>query len=486
MEPTIIQGGMGVGVSSWRLANTVARHGQLGVVSGTALDLVLARRLQRGDPEGHLRRALAHFPAPEMAQRVLDRYWLPDGKADGAPFRAKPIPVARAHAALQDLIVVANFVEVFLAKEGHDGLVGINLLEKVQLPNPASLYGAMLAGVDYVLMGAGIPMEIPGVLDRLAGHLPVALKLHVAGAAVDAAHAIHFAPQDVIARPLAPLKRPKFLAIIASAALALTLVKRASGRVDGFVIEGPTAGGHNAPPRGPLQCDENGEPIYGPKDIVDLDKIRDLALPFWLAGSYGSPEKLRAALARGAAGIQVGTAFAFCRESGITDAIKQSVIAGALRDDLAVRTDPLASPTGFPFKVVGVPGSVAEPGVYAARPRLCDLGYLRQPYQRADGTIGYRCPAEPVADYLRKGGDADEIAGRKCLCNGLVATIGLAQVRKDGSEEPPLITAGDDVRDLVRWLPPGETSYSAADVLAYLLAPLEVSVGDGAGPAPTV
>ena len=31
------------------------------------------------------------------------------------------------------------------------------------------LYGAMLAGVDYVLMGAGIPRTIPGILDSLAG-----------------------------------------------------------------------------------------------------------------------------------------------------------------------------------------------------------------------------------------------------------------------------------------------------------------------------
>ena len=44
--PKIIQGGMGVGVSSWRLARAVSALGQLGVVSGTALDQVLARRLQ--------------------------------------------------------------------------------------------------------------------------------------------------------------------------------------------------------------------------------------------------------------------------------------------------------------------------------------------------------------------------------------------------------------------------------------------------------
>ena len=42
--------------------------------------------------------------------------------------------------------------------------------------------------------------------------------------------------------------------------------------------------------------------------------IVGLGLPFWLAGGYGSAEKLKEALAEGAAGIQVGTAFAFCDE----------------------------------------------------------------------------------------------------------------------------------------------------------------------------
>ena len=44
--PPIIQGGMGVGISDWRLARAVSLRGQLGVVSGTALDTVMVRRLQ--------------------------------------------------------------------------------------------------------------------------------------------------------------------------------------------------------------------------------------------------------------------------------------------------------------------------------------------------------------------------------------------------------------------------------------------------------
>ena len=65
--PIVIQGGMGIAVSSWQLAREVSLAGQLGVVSGTALDGVLARVLQDGDPGGHRRRAMAHFPSPAMA-----------------------------------------------------------------------------------------------------------------------------------------------------------------------------------------------------------------------------------------------------------------------------------------------------------------------------------------------------------------------------------------------------------------------------------
>jgi Holliday junction resolvase RusA-like endonuclease len=80
MLPPIIQGGMGVGVSGWRLARAVSMAGQLGVVSGTALDLLLTRQLQLGDPGGHLRRALGAFPIPGAATRILEKFFIAGGK----------------------------------------------------------------------------------------------------------------------------------------------------------------------------------------------------------------------------------------------------------------------------------------------------------------------------------------------------------------------------------------------------------------------
>lgn len=452
---------MGVAVSGWPLARAVSRLGELGVVSGTGLDAVLARRLQLGDTGGHLRRAMDAFPVREVAERVWERYYSPAGKPDGQAFKSRPLPSADLPQAWTELTVVANFVEVFLAKEGHDGVVGINLLEKIQVPTLPSLYGAMLAGVDYVLMGAGIPRSIPAVLDSLAAGMPTALRLDVAGA--EGEFAVRFDPRQY---GEAVLRRPKFLAIISSSTLAVTLARKSSGQVDGFVVEGSVAGGHNAPPRGGVKLDETGQPIYGPRDVPDLAVIRDLGLPFWLAGAYADPERLASARSEGAEGIQVGTAFAFCAESGIAPSVKERVLAKVRAGEAEVFTDPLASPTGFPFKVLGLEGSLSDPSV--DRDRVCDLGYLRTTYRRSDGALGYRCAAEPLDDYVRKGGEAADTQGRLCVCNGLFATVGLGQVRKDGSPEPVLVTAGDEVTRLGRFLTPGASSYSAEDVVRYL------------------
>lgn len=463
---------MGVAVSGWRLARAVSQLGQLGVVSGTALAVVLARRLQLGDPDGRLRHALDHFPIPGVAARLFKAYFVPGGKPARAAFKGMPMPTLQPGLPFTELTVAANFVEVFLAKEGHRGVVGINLLEKIQLPTLPSLFGAMLAGVDYVLMGAGIPRAIPGALDRLAAGETAELKIDVAGAAPGEEFLSTFSPAGFCAGTLPRLTRPLFLGIVASATLAMTLAKKSSGRVDGFVVEGETAGGHNAPPRGPMQLSPLGEPIYGERDVVDLEKIRALGLPFWLAGSYGQPGKLAAALQCGAAGIQVGTAFAFCEESGISPELKQRVLELSRAGKVHVFTDPVASPTGFPFKVVQVDSTLSSDEVYRQRGRICDLGYLRHLYRKEDGKVGYRCPAEPVEDYVAKGGTLGGTEGRKCVCNGLSATVGMGQARGEDAAELALLTAGNEVANVAQFLAPGATSYTAAEAIAQLLAGL--------------
>lgn len=466
--PRIIQGGMGVGISNWRLARAVSRRGQLGVVSGTALDQVLARRLQDGDPGGHMRRALARFPLPPLAACVWDRYFVPDGKAASTPYQTMPPLSAARSREFDELCVVANFAEVMLAREGHGHPVGINYLEKVQIPHLPSLYGAMLAGVGFVLMGAGIPTRIPGALDRLARHETAEYPLHVTGDAPGRATLLTFTPSDVMGGTAPPLTRPIFLAIVSSDALAKTIARKSNGRVDGFVIEGPRAGGHSAPPRGRMELNARGEPVYGERDRVDLQKVRDLGLPFWLAGACGTPERLASALAAGAAGVQVGSAFALCAESGLRAGYRRVLLDQVRRGVAHVFNDPQASPTGFPFKVAALEGTLSEQAVYAARPRICDLGYLREAYRAADGALGFRCPSEPVSVYVSKGGLEADTPGRKCMCNALLANAGHAQRRGTRHVERGLVTLGDDLSAIPRLVAPGASDYTAADVIDVL------------------
>jgi nitronate monooxygenase len=468
-HPVIIQGGMGAGVSSWRLAQAVSKLGQLGLVSGTALDHILARRLQDGDVGGHMRRALDRFSFCEMAARVLKTYYVAGGRTENESYKKVAKFSKDTPREIIELCIVANFVEIDLAKEGHANPVGINYLEKIQSPHLPSIYGAMLAGVDYVLMGAGIPLKIPGVLDRLSKHDAASYELQVTGAQSGDDTTMHFVPQEYWEGEVAELRRPNFIAIVASNTLAVTLVKKANGRVDGFVVEGPTAGGHNEPPRGKLQLTETGEPIYGERDVVDLEKMRELGLPFWLAGGYGSAEKLREALAAGAAGVQVGTAFAFCEESDLREDYKKELLRKAIAGEASVFTNPVASPTGFPFKTAQLAGTLSERDVFLGRPRICDLGYLRAAYKTEAGEIDYRCAGEPVSVYLLKGGHEEKTVGRICLCNALMTNIGLAQIRGGKYVEKGMVTCGDDLKEIPNFLPANRQTYHAADVIAKLL-----------------
>jgi nitronate monooxygenase len=471
--PKIIQGGMGAGVSNWRLARAVSQQGQLGVVSGTALDMVLARRLQSGDPGGHIRSALEHFPLREIARRIVDTLYVAGGKGSDEPYRPIGMHAMEGSHWPQALCIAGNFVEVFLARQGHNNPVGINYLEKIQMPHLPSLYGAMLAGVAVVIVGAGVPLQFPAALDLLTGHNPTRYRIDVSGSAPDDTDTdVTFDPRsfwDAGMDSLPPLTRPDFLPIIASDTLAVMLHRRIPDAIAGFIIEGPCAGGHNAPPRGRLQLSEKGEPIYGPRDVVNLEAIRALGLPFWLAGGYGSPEGLRFAKEHGAAGVQVGTAFALCEESGLDPDVKRTLIAKALAGDAAILTGALTSPTGFPFKIAELDDSLSDDEVYQHRKRICDLGFLRQVYRRKDGAFGYRCPAEPRDAYVAKGGKAEDTVGRKCLCNALIANIGMPQSSGDGVRERCLVTLGEDFAGIGRFCDADHPDYTAADVTRVLL-----------------
>lgn len=472
--PSIIQGGMGIGVSSWRLARSVAQRGEIGVISGTAIDSVVVRELQDGDPHDR-RRVLNAYPDEEIVDHLLDRFYQPDGRAEGEPYDLLPIHQFTSRVKSQRILAAATFTEVKMALEGHDGLVGMNLMAKLKRYSLPCLYGAMLAGVDLVLIGAGIPLEEAKLIPKLAAGDPASLRLNVDTSQVEDpdrapdTFTYDLDPADLLDPP-PTLDRPAFFPIISSDSLARIMdAKLPDDRIDGWVIEGPVAGGHNAPPRN-KQYDEDGTPIYDEKDAADLKRIRALGKPFYLAGGYGSPEGLQYAHTVGAAGIQVGSLFSLTDESGYPAEMTRQLIRGLHSGEVTVRTDGQVSPTGFPFKVLTLSGTLADGERQQRRSRICDLGYLREPYADDKGRVFGRCPAEPVDDYVRKGGDENETEGRNCLCNALMANIGLPQQR-DGTPELPLYTGGDALLQLSLGSAE-EPQYDADDVLDYLYGDL--------------
>jgi NAD(P)H-dependent flavin oxidoreductase YrpB (nitropropane dioxygenase family) len=463
--PRIIQGGMGVAVSNWNLAKAVSLTGEMGVVSGTAIDAVLIRRLESGDAGGHVRRALAAFPNQETAQGIIDKYFIEGGKAADASYSNAPKLLINAHRHSQDLLILGAFVEVWLAKEGHSGPVGINFLEKIQMGTAAGILGAMLANVDYVIMGAGIPREIPRFVTEIAEKKSSYITIDIVNGE---SQRLTIDPADFVDMSKVNFKRPMFLAIIINDVLAAYLARDESSRPDGFIIEGPSAGGHNAPPRGKIEFDSENEPIYGPRDLANLEKMKKYGYPFWLAGGFGMRGKLKEALALGAAGVQVGTLFALCNDSGFTDEIRNQLVQSLRDGTFEIHTDMKASPTGFPIKIVNMPGTTAMPDVFAARPKLCDMGYLREPVLLKSGRVDYRCPSEPEIPYFKKDGTEEETIGRKCLCNGLFANIGLGQHRRDGYDEAPIVTLGSDIEGCRILAQEHANGWSAAEAVAFI------------------
>lgn len=466
----VIQGGMGIWVSGDRLAGAVAAAGATGLVSVTAIGTVLQRRLQDGHIE--VKKALETFPNQEVADELLDRYYSERGRQGKA---YKPMPQFKykedreCQGIASALEVAGAYAAVCLAKQRSEGRgrIGINVMEELENTIPATMLGAMMAKVDVIAIGAGIPSGEKSNIKTLARGEHLSYPLSVMNATKK--YSIELDPEYYTNGEYV-VSDPDMLAIVSLD----VLVKRLKSETippDGYVIEGPSAGGHNAPPR------QKGAREYGNKDYADLEKIRAMEdengnpIKFWLAGGYGSPKGLRRAKELGAQGVQAGTAFAFCEESGFRRDIKLDVVrriqSGA---EVVVRKDFDASPTGFPFNAIDIENSISEQEIYEARRRVCDLGYLRKPIEMPDGEVAYRCPAEPEASYLRKAGTIEETLGRKCLCNALAAAADMAQIRNNG-EELPLVTAGEnlvrDLRPLVENLQSDEL-YAAADVVRYL------------------
>jgi nitronate monooxygenase len=334
----IVQGGMGVGVSLHPLAGAVGREGGLGIVSSACIDRLVSKR----------------------TGKKVDSYQ-------------------------------AAYEEVSLAKAGG-GLAGINIMCALGRDYEASVKGALDAGADAIISGAGLPMGLPGIQP----------------------------PKDTALIP------------IVSSVRALDLIckkwERFKYRPDAIVLEGPLAGGHLGFRMEQIDLAENRlENLLPP---VKEACLRLGNIPVIVAGGIYTNEDIRRYLAMCADGVQMGTRFLATEESSASDEYKQAVVA-AKDEDIVVAHDP-GSPCGLPFRVIKQsPMYVAS--LSKLRKPKCDKGYVL--LKDAEGKYS-RCPAKESNEH------------HFCICNGLLSSAGYNR-----DKEEPLFTVGTNASRVDRIVP---------------------------------
>lgn len=323
----IIQGGMGVGVSLYPLASAVAKAGGLGVVSSACLDRLVTKRTGK------------KYNSYEAA-----------------------------------------YEEVSLAK-AKGGFAGINIMCALARDYNDSVKGAIDAGADAIISGAGLPLTLPSIQP----------------------------PKDTALIP------------IVSSARALDIIckkwEKLGYRPDAVVLEGPLAGGHLGFKINQIDTEENKlENLFPP--------VKDMAMkygdiPVIVAGGIYTYEDILKFLNMGASGVQMGTRFLATEESSATEDYKQAVVK-AKDEDIIVAHDP-GSPCGLPFRVIKQ-SPMYMSALKRLRPPKCDKGYVLLKDKEGKFTI---CPAKESNEH------------HFCICNGLLSSAGY-----NTDKEEPLYTVG--------------------------------------------
>lgn len=263
-EVPVIQGGMGVGVSLSSLAGAVAAEGGIGVISTAQIG-----------------------------------YREPDFDSDpiGANLRAIK-------------------TEIWKAREiAKGGILGVNIMVATR-KYEAYVKAAVEAGIDLIISGAGLPMDLPKLV----------------GAA-----------------------KTKLAPIVSSVKSAQVIMrywwKKYSRLPDAVIIEGPLAGGHLGFHKEQL-ADIDGL-HYDDEVQAIIEKVNETAaehetdIPVIMAGGVYTREDMEHYLEMGASGVQVATRFVTTYECDADEAYKQSYI-DAKKEDIVI----VQSPVGMPGRAI--------------------------------------------------------------------------------------------------------------------------------------
>ena len=276
----VVQGGMGVGISAHRLAGSVAALGAVGTISSVDL--------RRQHPD-----LMARTTGLGMGANAKQAI-------DAANLEAIPREIAAARQI-----------------SGGRGLLAINVMRAVSA-YAATVKCALQAGIDAVVVGAGLPLDLP---DLAQDHPRVALI--------------------------------PILSDARGVALIVKKWERKKRLPDAIVIEHPRlAGGH----LGAARVADLNDPRFDWDNVLPQSRafLRSAGIendvPLIAAGGIGSCEDILRLQSLGAAGAQLGTAFAVTTESDAHAAFKR-VLALAKQEDLVEFT----SVAGLPARAVGTP-----------------------------------------------------------------------------------------------------------------------------------
>lgn len=325
----IIQGGMGVGVSLYPLAKAVAREGGLGIVSSACIDRLLSKR----------------------NGKKLNTY-------------------------------EAVYEEISLSKI-QNGFAGINIMAALVRDYNDSVKGALDAGADVIISGAGLPLNLPAIQP----------------------------PKDTALVP------------IVSSARALEIIckkwEKLGYRPDAVVLEGPLAGGHLGFRIDQVELESN-------KLENLLPPVKEMAIkcgdfPVIVAGGIYTHEDIVQFMSMGADGVQMGTRFLATEESSASDDYKRAVLQ-AREEDIVVAHRP-GSPCGLPFRVIKQSPMYVSSLKQLRKPK-CDKGYVLM--KDPEGKFSL-CPAKQDNEKYF------------CICNGLLSSGGY-----NTDKEEELFTVGSN------------------------------------------
>ncbi len=259
VNPPIIQGGMGVRVSRANLAVAVADEGCIGVISAIGL--------------GEFKK----YPVSEFT-RVNE---------------------------------TALRQEIRKAKSLTDGIIGVNVMWALSDYENLSR-AAVDEGVDVIFCGAGLPFDLPGILDG---------------------------------------NSTKLVPIVSSAR-AFNLICRKwrarYGKVpDGVVVEGPKAGGHLGFEYGQLLSGDSPQLEGILADVIEIANLADPPIPVIAAGGIFDGSDIAHALRLGASGVQMGTRFVCTYECDVHEDFKLAYI-NARKEDITI----IKSPVDMPGRVI--------------------------------------------------------------------------------------------------------------------------------------